>query len=77
MEQRTEKRALFCIAVEIFDEKNVMIGTSLEYLHANDIANAKYLFRLTAPNTKKHRIVSVGSVIGYRVEDKQGKVLSV
>lgn len=78
MVQRIEsKKPLYCVAVEIFNRESVLVKTSLEYIHADDTANAKYLFRQTAPNTHRFRIVAVAPVIGYHVDSSSGNKLSV
>lgn len=76
MEQQT-KRPLFAIAVEVRNRNNQTVHTSIEYVHADDTANALYRFRLTCPNTRRFHVVSVGPVIGFIVEDNKGDVLSV
>ena len=46
------------------------------HTHAIDAANAKYIF-LQDPAHRKHKIVAIGVVIGYHVEDEHGEVLRV
>lgn len=78
MEASTKKKQpLFAIAVEVRAIDGQITHTSIEYIHADDTANALYKFRLTCPNPRKFHVVSVGPVIGFHVEDKQGLILSV
>lgn len=73
----TKKRPLFCLAIETYNRKGQITETNLLYMHGDDTANVRYLYRLTQPNTRKYHIVAIAPVIGYKVDDKQGKLLSV
>ena len=75
-ESRT-KKTLFCLAIETHNRKGQITETNLLYMHGDDVANVRYLYRLTQPNTRKYHIVAIAPVIGYKVDDKQGKLLSV
>lgn len=77
MEASTKKKQpLYAVAVEV-REHGKILHTSIEYIHADDLANARYKFRLTCPNTRKFHVVSIGQVIGFHVDDKKGELLSV
>lgn len=77
MEKQDKKKPLFAVAYMYV--KKGHWETEIEYLHADDAGNARFLF--CAGNTmqllnKTMRIVAVGPAVGYFVEDKQGLILS-
>ena len=72
------KRSLYAVAVEIpIKRRGKIIGWKPEitHLHAFDSQNAKVTY-LQDPDNYSHRIVAVGPVVGYFVEDNHGEVLS-
>ena len=73
----TKKRILHCLAIETYNRLGQLVETNLLYMHGDDVANVRYLYRLTQPNTRKYHIVAIAPVIGYKVDDKKGEQLSV
>jgi hypothetical protein len=71
------KKKLHCLAIETRNRLGLVVETNLLYMHGDDIANVRYLYRLTQPNTQKYHIVAIAPVIGFHVDDKQGNQLSV
>jgi len=71
------KRPLHCIALKKWTGSGWV--NQLEYLHADDSAMAKAIFvgTLQGPAILYTRIIAVAPVIGYFVDDNQGRVLSV
>lgn len=66
-------KKLFAIACE-----RVVNGTvipEIVHTHALDAANAKFIFLQDPVHRKNYRIVAVGPVIGYHVEDEHGERL--
>lgn len=44
------------------------------HCHAEDAAEARFVF-FQDPAYRRHRIVAIGPVVGYHVEDEHGEVL--
>jgi len=70
----TEKRPLWAVAAEEWDGKEW--GLIVRYNHAENQAHARANY-IMARGAALFRIVSVGVVIGYKVNDNQGLALSV
>lgn len=74
-------RPLYAVAVERFRyNRRTKTGNwvpDIDYLHADSIPHARAQFCYREPNRRVSRIVGVAPVIGYYVEDKEGKILSV
>lgn len=73
------KRNLFCVALLV--KKGGAWHGLKEYLHANDIQDARLQYmRVTPPKDLlkfPREVVGISQVIGYFVEDEKGHVLSV
>jgi len=71
-----EKPKLYAIAFEHPVKRNGVLTwiPEIVHTHAIDNANARFIF-LQDPLHKKARIVAIGPVIGYHVEDEHGEVL--
>jgi hypothetical protein len=73
------KPILFAVAVErlmrVRGNAGVTWKAEMIYLHATDSANAR--IRFTATHDRSYRIVALGPVIGYFVNDNHGDDLSV
>ena len=67
---------LWAIAFEIRRGRRILKG-NIDYVQDVGIAEAKLQWRKANPNYSTHYIVAVGPVIGYKVKDKQGQILSV
>ena len=48
-----------------------------EYVHAADGAQARFKFQCTVTNPAYIDIIGIAPVVLYKVEDKEGKILSV
>jgi len=72
-----EKRKLYAIASErmIKHGKNISWVPEIVHVHANDSAHAKFIFLQDIDHRRNYRIVAVGPVIGYHVEDEHGEKL--
>ncbi len=68
-------RILWGVAVEIW-RKGTLVSATIAYLHADTASEARrdYLKSQPPPGAK---VVAVGRVIGYFVDDNQGNRLSV
>jgi hypothetical protein len=51
--------------------------SDIVYLHAADTPNAKFLFIQSQSRGVRYHIVAIGPVLGYHVNDEEGKSLSV
>jgi len=71
-----EKKCLYAVAVERY-RRGSLVAAGIRYMHADSIAHAKNQYCYAHPNRRTHRVISVGPVIGYYVDDKDGKELSV
>ena len=69
-----ESRKLYAIAAEKRVSKNTWVP-EIVHVHADDSANAKFIFLQNPDHRKNYRIVAVGPVIGYHVEDEHGERL--
>lgn len=72
-----EKPKLFAIASERTIRRNgkVILIPEVIHVHAIDSANAKFIFLQDPDHRRNCRIVAVGPVIGYHVEDEHGEKL--
>ncbi len=68
---------LYSIAIERYNPKKDEWVPSIEYLHAEDAGHARAQFCAANPNRRFCKIVAIGRVIGYNVEDNEGKIVSV
>ena len=77
MELSNITKSLYAVAAEIpIKKKGKIIGWSAEitHVHAIDSVNARYIYLQDAKH-HSHRIVAIGPVIGYHVEDEHGDYL--
>jgi hypothetical protein len=71
------KKTLYAVVYEIYEKRNPdPIAGKIHYVQADDAAEARYHFRRSYPNHRRYRMSAVAPVIGYFVEDKEGKILS-
>jgi hypothetical protein len=70
-----DKKNLYCIAYEMWIDKKIVPST--EYLHAESTQDALRQFRDGHMQDPVSHIVGCSIVIGYKVLDNQGKILSV
>jgi len=72
-----ENRKLYAIAAERMIRRNRRISwiPEIVHVHAIDSANAKFVFLQDVNHQKNYRIVAVGPVIGYHVDDEHGEKL--
>lgn len=71
------KKGLYAVAVERWAPRlNAWRPEEIVYVHGVDVANARFEYLRTNPD-KGTRIVALGPVIGYHVEDSHGEILSV
>jgi len=68
-------RKLYAVACERFSRGQWT--ADIVYLHANSQTDARLQFVKAEPNRRKVRVVAVGPAVGYFVDDKEGKHLSV
>jgi len=73
----TEKQPLYSVAYEKYNRRTGEWVPVMEYLHAEDAGHARVQFCAMNPNRQTCKIVAIGPVIGYHVEDNEGKVLSL
>lgn len=68
---------LYAIACErvIKQGSTVTWVPEIVHVHALDSANAKFIFLQDPIHRKHYRIVAIGPVIGYHVEDEHGEIL--
>jgi hypothetical protein len=72
------KDPLYCVVVNICNKKGVLIRPLVDsYIHAKTQQEAYLKYCLSAPDRKRYQIVSVAPVVGYKIQDKQGLILSV
>ncbi|MGH9968615.1 MAG: hypothetical protein ACREBG_12415 [Pyrinomonadaceae bacterium] len=69
-------RQLYAVAVERYKGGNNWTA-DIVYLHADGQRDARVKFLAGEPKRKRVRVVAIGPVIGYNVDDKEGKQLSV
>ena len=67
-------KSLYAIAAERRIGLNEWVP-EIVHVHALDSANAKFIFLQNPEHRKFYRIVAVGPVIGYHVEDEHGERL--
>jgi hypothetical protein len=70
-------RQLYAIAAEIpVKRKGKVVSWAAEitHVHADDVVHARYIYMQDAHH-HSHRIVAVGPVVGYHVEDEHGDFL--
>ena len=70
-------KQLYAIAAEIpIKRKGKIVSWTAEitHVHAFDAANARWVY-LQDVHHRNHRIVAIGPVVGYHVEDEHGEVL--
>ena len=67
---------LYAIASERMIRRNGIVLWEPEVLHVHAVndANAKFIF-MQYPEHKNHRIVAIGPVIGYHIDDEHGEKL--
>ena len=72
------KPKLWAVAAERMVKINGRIDhwiPEIIHLHATDRLNAQYVFMQDSIHRTQYRIVAIGPVIGYHVEDEHGEVL--
>jgi len=78
IQPKQEERRLYAVACErvikLPDGKTTIIP-EIVHLHAVDEPNARWVFYNDPVHRKHYRIVAVGPVIGYHVDDEHGEVL--
>jgi len=68
---------------ELLGNQTINVKGDIQYEKATCEREARYEFLRVRPNIarrlqqRKARIVAIGPVLGYNVEDKDGKILSV
>jgi hypothetical protein len=71
------ERKLFAVAVEIPIKRNGKVISwvpEITHVHANDSLQARAIY-MQDSHHHNHRIVAIGPVIGYHVEDEHGEQL--
>jgi hypothetical protein len=68
-------KTLFCACLEIW--RNGEWIARKDYLHADDVGEARAKVTVAHPNRNLVRIIGVAQVIGYHVEDNHGDRLIV
>lgn len=71
------KPVLYAVACErvVIRDRQQLVIPEIVHLHAVSEGNARWVFGQD-PDNRKSRIVAVGPVIGYHVEDEHGDILT-
>lgn len=69
-------KPLWAVAVEYYKHGR-LVRANIVYLHGTDAAHARGQYCLANPNRRTHKVVAVGPVIGYFVQDDHGDRLTV
>lgn len=72
------KDDLYCIITNVCDSNGKVINALVDsYVHARNRREARHKYCVGTPDRTRYQIVDVAKVIGYKVQDKQGLILSV
>ncbi len=74
---KEQKPILYAVASErvIIRDRQRCVVPDIVHLHAVSEGNARWVFGQD-PEHRKSRIIAVGPVIGYHVEDEHGDILT-